>query len=541
MTRAFTRQLGSQPGIQLNPVKDGSFGLSNGNFDQVFGIIGRFRRGPIHRAFMVDKSTFKKSLGPAESLSINALNEAQVQIKEALDAGAYRALVMRLSVPGAAISWAVFTTGATSTFAVSAAAPVAAYTLGIKHLACHNDGIKISVHAAQKTTGGVPVANNVVSVRIQDAQGNELHYITGSLDSTALDDYGQSYYIGDVATRVAGDLVEIQALAGATIATTDDCYGRDASGLDKWATTGTTPLVVFTEGGTAYTNTEYDNAVVGLRDATEDYGYIISGGTTAVALLTKLNDLAYITNRQFIFDVPGNLAPSAAIAWVSALGIGTAGKDHYPQAYWAPIKGDDPLSGNNTLIGTGGVQVGYRCRRNSVTNSYGFAPKNFVIAGKDYVIPRTRISQYYKPSEAELSDLADAHINPVGFEVYNGGGRYVFTDSLTMTASATSYRRLISVAEMSSTLDELVARFGKECLQLPMNEAIRRMKDYIERTFGRAESSGWLIPSADLNGKSFQYTVAPNAALPAERMDVNYWLQYPGTARAIFVQQTITG
>ncbi len=536
--RAFTRQLGAQSGVQLNPIRDGAFGLNPGNYDQIIAVIGRFKRGPIHRPFMVDKSTFKRALGPSESITVNALNEAQIQIKEALETGAYRVLVQRLSVPAAAISWVSFTSAATSTYAVSATAPTGAYTLAVKHLGCHNDGIRVSVHAAQKTVSGVAVANDEVTVRIQDAQGGDLFYITGSLTAGALDDNGMSYFIGDVATREAGDMVQISVGTTNTIATTHDAYGRDAAGSDKWSISSV--LIAFSEGGTAYTNTEYDAAVVRLRNATEDFGYIISGGSTAVALLSKLCDLAYQTNRQFIFDIPGNLTPSAAITWVSTLGIGAAGKDHYPQAYWAPIRADDPLNGNSVIFGAGGIQAGYRCERNSHTNSYGVAPKNYPIAGKDYGIPRTRVTQIYKPSENEISDLAEAHINYIGFEVFNGGGRYVFTDSLTMAQSGTSYRRLISVAEMSSSLDEAVARFGKECLQLPMADAIRRMKDFIDRTFGRAESSGWMVKTASLNGQAFQYSVTPNAAMPAERMDVEYWVQYDGTTRVVHVQQTLT-
>lgn len=536
--RAFTRQLGAQSGIQLNPIRDGAFGLSPGNFDQIFAIVGRFKRGPIHRPFLLDKSNFKKTLGPSDSISVNALNEAQVQVREALDNGGYRALIQRLSVPTAVTSWINFTSSATSTFVVSPTAPTGAYTLGIKHMGCHNDGIKVSVHSAQKTVAGVAAANDEVTIRIQDAQGADLYYLTGSLSATALDDNGMSYFIGDVATRETGDMLQVTVGSVNTIATTHDSYGRDTAGVDKWAASAI--LIAFTEGGTAYTNTEYDAAVTMLRNATDDFGYIISGGSTAIALLSKLNDLAYQTNRQFIFDVPGNLSPSAAITWVNSLGIGAAGKDHYPQAYWAPLRGDDPLNGNSVIFGTGGVQVGYRCERNSHTNSYGVAPKNYPIAGKDYIVPRTRITQIYKPSENEMSDLADAHINYVGYEIYNGGGRYVFTDSLTMAQSGISYRRLISVAEMSSSLDELVARFGRECLQLPMDEAIRRMKSFCDRTFSRAEASGWIVPSVGMNGKSFQYSVTKNVAAPAERMDVEYWLQYDGVNRVIHIQQTLT-
>ena len=45
MTVAFVRQLGSEPGVQLNPLRDASEVPSTDNADQVFGIMMRATRG----------------------------------------------------------------------------------------------------------------------------------------------------------------------------------------------------------------------------------------------------------------------------------------------------------------------------------------------------------------------------------------------------------------------------------------------------------------------------------------------------------------
>lgn len=540
MPRAFTRQLGSQPGIQLNPLKDRTDGFALGVFDQTAALIGRFTRGRIDKPFRINKGTLRALLGKPESISISALNEAYVHAYEALQRGAREIIVQRLNVTAAAISWAVFTSAASSTFTVAASVPGTAHTFSVKHLGCHNDGIKVKVHADTLLVSGTPTANPMVTVVILDADGLEMLRFKGSLTAGSVDEFGQSNFLPDVSALYT-DLLEWSIYTGATIATTHDGYGKDANGADKYATSAT--LATFSEGGTGYITGDYDRAVTALRNAQEDYGYIMSGGTQAVALLTKLNDLAYDTNRQFVFDVSGSLSVAAAIAFVQSLGIGTLGRDHYPQAYWAPIKSMDPANGNVVVFGTSGAQVGYRCARNAQVNAYGLAAKNQPIAGINGNLGRAQVKQILALSEQDLSDLADAKINPVVFTTFSGGGLYAFTDSLTCANTKLSYRKLVSVAEMSAHVDESVVRFARECLQLPMETAMQRVNAYLEKLFGFAYASGWLVDGLDSGTGDaippYAYLVQRKSDQPADGMVVEYWLHYDGVARQIYVQQSI--
>lgn len=535
MARAFTRQLGSEPGVQLNPIKDRTGGGILSIFDQTAALIGRFTRGRIDRPFRVNRATLQTLLGKPASISLSLLNEAHVHAYEALQRGARELVIARLSVPSATISWATFETAATSTFAV-AAQPDSGATFSVKHLGCHNDGIIVKVHADTKLEAGSPVANDVVTVKILDVDGVELLAVKGSLTAGSVDEFNQSNYLPDVSAALT-DLLEWDIPSGAEISPTHDAYGKDSSGKDKWATSAV--LTTFSEGGTGYANTDYDRAITMLRDAQEDFGYIMGGGTRAVALITKLADLAYDTNRQFVFDVPGDLTVAGAINFVQSLGFGTMGRDHYPQAYFAPLKAMDPVNGNRVVFGTSGAQVGYRCARNAQTNAYGLAPKNQPIAGLNGNLGRAQVQQILPMSDQDLSDLADAKINPVCYQIFSGGGIFAYTDSLTCANTRLSYRKLISVAEMSAHIDETVARYGRDCLQLPMATAIKRMEAFLERFFGYCLASEWLVDSGDPEVPPFAFTVARNAVSPADRMDVNYWLHYDGVARQIHIQQTI--
>jgi hypothetical protein len=535
MARAFTRQLGSEPGVQLNPIKDRTQGGVLGVFDQTAAIVGRFTKGRIDKPFRVNRNTLKALLGKPASISLSLLNEAYVHVYEALQRGAREVVVSRLSVAGAVLSWANFASLATSTFTVATTAPSTG-TFGVRYLGCNNDGIIVRVHADAKLVSGSPVANDTVTVRILDADGVELFAIKGSLNPAGVDEFGASNFLPDVSASLT-DMLEWTVVGSPTIATTHDGYGKDSAGADKYATSAV--LAVFAEGGTGYVSADYDRAVESLRTSQEDYGYIMGGGTRAVALITKLADLAYDTNRQFVFDVAGDLSVSGAIAFVASLGFGTAGRDHYPQAYWAPLKSLDPVNGNRVTLGVGGAQVGFRCARNAQTNNYGLAPKNQPIAGLNGALGRAQVTQLLKISDQDLSDLADAKINPVIFQMFASGSIYAFSDSLTCANTVLSYRKLISVAEMSAHLDEMIARFGRECLQLPMEEAIQRMKDYLQKLFGYAFASKWLVQGDDPAIPPFTFEVLRNVPRPADRMDVNYWLHYDGVARQVFVQQTI--
>src|SRR5437764_5215152 len=91
-----TRQLGAQPGVQLNPLRDNTDGFAADASDQVAALVGRFKRGRIDAPFKVNRGNRLAVLGSPESIRISALNEAYVAVAEALDAGASEMVLARL-------------------------------------------------------------------------------------------------------------------------------------------------------------------------------------------------------------------------------------------------------------------------------------------------------------------------------------------------------------------------------------------------------------------------------------------------------------
>lgn len=614
MAVAFTRQLGAESGVQLNPLRDNSELPVQDNSDQSFGIMMRLTRGRFDRPFKVHRGNVFQKCGKGETMQTSALNEAWAQTAEALNNGAYEAVVQRLVTPAATIQYIVCTqgsgavltatvaagavtsvavtnggtgypsnpkitiggpgTGATLTltvvagvitaaavatggtgyataptitvspdygFSLSATIPVTPFIFAVKHLEAYNDGIKVEFRADEKKTAGTAVANDVINLIVRDIDDNVLYDATGSLLPNAKDDYSNSYFLPNVMSKLT-DTVEITIHAAATsIATTSPAYGYAANGQANWARSGI--QLSFTEGSTAYVTTDYIAARQKLQYTQFDYAYISAGGTQSPGMLAQLVQLAYDTNRQVRFDVPGNLTVDAAIAFVDQLNLTDPKSDFLVHRFWMPVKSDDSTGINgNTYIGAATLNIGYACGRNAQRNSRGFAPKNFPVAGREWPVTRTSMRQMIDLRDQDLNALARAQINPVCFESYTGGARCVFRDSLTSAKVTQSLRMLIAVADMATTIDDAVTRAGKDFLQLPMDVGVKRMSSFMESLFDGAQASGWLVPSdaPEMKGAAYLYDVRPNAARPYDRMDVSYWLRYVGTIRQIFVTQTLS-
>lgn len=98
--KPFVRQLGYQPGVQLNPLLDNTDGVDLGNADQVVAMVARMTRGRIDKPIRINRGNFKAKAGETDPMRVSALNEARIQASEALNGGAQELVVMRI-VPNA--------------------------------------------------------------------------------------------------------------------------------------------------------------------------------------------------------------------------------------------------------------------------------------------------------------------------------------------------------------------------------------------------------------------------------------------------------
>jgi hypothetical protein len=543
----MSRAINKRSGVQQNYIADKSE-IGSVASDYNGGFIGRFTRGRVDKVSLVSLERLDRKLGAAVSLTVSPLGEAQIQVYEALRYGMQQAVVSRLIATDAVNKLLIVSTGIP---AEDGGAAPAVWSTGLesdglpdgaliafKHHECFNDGLTCEINAqAAETEQGAPAPSKIITVQFVDQVSGKtiIGPFTGSLDPRATDEFGNSSYIADVIDKGTDDLDVIEVAADASVPVACGFYGK-ANNQDKFTSA---LLKYFTEGRTVYTAAEMAAAADRLRRAKPNFTYLNAGGTENVALLALMADLGKELNKQFPFDVPGRLSPEAAVVFVQS--IGASVKTLYGQCFWAPLKRDNPIAGGKAFFGTSGQQIGLRCARNAQVNAKGIAPRNRVIAGSDYGLSGTNITQTYDVNEVDdLELLAENQINPCIFKDYpTSGGKYAWLDSLT-GAQTTGASKLIAVAEMATFLDDKVSAYGQETLQKPMNDAITMMTRFMAKNLLPAcESAGWFNGTGELNGAAWQTLTQPDESAPYDIMSVMYDVCYQGTNRITKAQQTI--
>lgn len=540
MGQPFSRTIDKRSGVQLGYINDMSEMPSVSTVAHNMAIAGRFARGRIDKVFAVSRNKIKRTLGAAQSLSVSALGEPYVHINEALKGGTVQAIVSRLVSAEATNKLMVASAPAlpaTATWALveEATGATGSYLLAIKHLECFSEGVKAEIHAdAAVDDAGAPAASKIIVLQLRDVTTNEivLGPYKGSLDPSALDEFGQTYFIADVVAQYTDLLEVVDVAADASVPITCGFYGKK----DNKDAYSSAILKYFTEGPTLYTNDEIDAAIDRIRRSKPTFTYIGSGGTENLMLISRLLDLGKEINKQVPWDIAGRFTPEAAVTFYES--VGGATDSLYSQCYWAPIKATNPVVGGKAFMGTSGLNIGLRCARNAQTNAKGIAPRNVVIAGSDYAVNRTSMEQTYEPSDDELELLAASRINPVLFKDYASGGKYAWIDSLT-GAQTEGASKLIAVVEMATYVDDTIASAAQEALQKPMAKAIEKTSKFVGTFLESLQSAEWLQPSEQLDGSCYSATIQANANQPFEKMNIDTSICYDGTARIIVQQQSI--
>lgn len=398
------------------------------------------------------------------------------------------------------------------------------------------DGYTVSVHLDAYNDQVIDDKSVRMTLDVIDPVSREkLYSISGALADDSLDEFGDTRYIGDLAELLNDVFVftagvypveNMPSLANTLNAS------FDVNGNAIFYELAVTPS---TQDTGAFGEADFEVAKLKLLNTTEQYGYLIGGGSRALGLLSRLGDIAYERAVNFAYDVPSEYTPSQAIAWNNQLGFDS----HYTTCYWTPVKAVNHLTGGKSFWGSSGANVGMRCARNAIRNSFGFARKNAPIAGVRAKLGRVKMVSNYELSQPERNDLAKARINYVGNETYAEGSFFVFVDSLTQKRSDTSYLKLNSVAEMTTDLDQQITRFAKSSLQLPMEESIAATLEFAEGLLDAAQNSKWLKPSADLGGKAWIVVVVPSEVNPADEMFIEFSACYDGVNRQTKITQTV--
>lgn len=547
MASVFTRSLGYEPGIQLNPTIDSSEGFATDTVEeQTMAGVMRLPRGYIDRAFRVNKGNVATITGKPEAVRKNHLNIAHTQLVEAVKKGARTCLVSRLVGENAVIKWILVNKAAQANdeglyeleFTLSNEQPTTGFLFAIKHKQCFSDGIKIAVSANEvEADDGSLQDATYITLTIMDKDENQLDSFTASIDLESLDDDGYPNDMASVIEKYSADDYEMLIANDAVIGKDTNAYGFNEIGIQREAVSSL--LQAFDEGDVeSFTADQYAAAIEKLEKSETDFIYISSFQSESVSLCSQLGDLAYAKNIQYGLDVPGSFTPKQAIAWLKQLGL----KTHLIYALWTPITCFDPSGVSGRLmLGTSAYRCALSCARNAVTNAKGFSNKQYPIAGRNYPLARTGMKQIYTPNKFELSDLAKAGITPVIYQTYQSGSSYVFNDAITLSGKSTSALNLVSSAEIAITLERHICRIAHEFLKFkPMQEAIKDTRKYAGELLEDAETSGWLVKSEELEGNSWMLSVQASEQKPFDTLVIKTKMRPEGCARQIMITNEVT-
>lgn len=524
-----TPLVGQQPGVQINLPVDRTDRLLQQTGDQTFATVLKASRGRIDMPMLVSSDKLKRYLGDAQSLRESELNSTYIQVVDAFTVGAPAAVVMRLVSSEAVNNYIVIRHGPNDNISIFEDAPEEIeenddWFLSIKLADCINEGVYVQLQRGKTDTE--------VTLKIRErkynskgteiATGNILYEITGSTDINAVDDFGQSYYLGDVAERFYGDWLKVEANQQAKEVLTSDTFSSQMIGE------GVEP---FYEGSNYITNEDFQAAAEQIKKTSLQYRYIMTDSSN-LALIDALFRAAVYNNRKIFVDIPGNLSPDAAIRWKSLFEWDEQ-QSMYIDWTWSPIKRQDPTYKNGVVqLSSVGQKVGYSCVRNGNLNGFGLPPLQQPIAGSDYMLTGTNFTQIYQPDGVEIASLAEARINPCIYEEYHNASGYVWADSLSGTQK-TGISKLTSAAEITIWLMDYFGRYSKSHLQKPMEVRIKKQTEEMEKVLNWAESSGWLTISKSLGGVAYTYSVYRNERYPDDRMDWVMNLGIEGVVRQV--------
>lgn len=507
-----TPLVGQQPGVQINLPVDRTDRLLQQTGDQTFATVVRASRGRIDMPMLVSSDKLKRYLGEPQSLRESELNSTYLQLVDAFTVGAPAAVVMRLVSSEAVNNYIVIRHSEYFDINISEEVPEENndWFLSIKLADCINEGVYVQLQQG-KTKDEITLKireRKYNSKGTEIATGNILYEITGSTDINAVDDFGQSYYLGDVAERFYGDWLIVEANQQANVVLNTDAFSSQMVGV------GIEP---FYEGPSDITNEDFQAAAEQIKKTSLQYRYIMTDSSN-LALIDALFRAAIYNNRKMFADIPGNLSPDAAIRWKSLFEWDEQ-QSMYIDWTWSPIKRQDPTYKNGVVhLSSVGQKVGYSCVRNGNLNGFGLPPLQQPIAGSDYMLTGTNFTQTYQPDVVEIAALAEARINPCIYEEYHNASGYVWADSLSGTQK-TGISKLTSAAEITIWLMDYFGRYSKSHLQKPMEERIRKQKEELEKVLNWAEASGWLTKSKSLGGVAYTYSVYRNERYPDDRMD----------------------
>lgn len=294
------------------------------------------------------------------------------------------------------------------------------------------------------------------------------------------------------------------------------------------------------EVATANTDTLYKSLVM----AEPSPSYLMTAFDGDVTVFAELLRAAQKLNIPLLVELDPTLTNAQAIAQASGL----SANDHRVIVLMNPTKSRSDnsasLSAPKIYRYAFGSLLGMLLLRNSNTTARGIPDIKQFVAGYNYPMQWRDIEMRkdfnWEADEQAQNDLAEAGINVVARERFDGGVRFVLTDVLTQYDKENSVLSLANSAEISMFIDNTLSQIAKRHL-LSNKESFKQdvSREAIEFLNACASQGvGLLIPSSDLGGY-YDFDISDRPTRPHDAVNMRCGYRPVGTVRAVYLETSV--
>jgi len=346
--------------------------------------------------------------------------------------------------------------------------------------------------------------DDILTVTLYDRYGNEVYSKTGSCYYDAVDDYGKSYYIGNIIDK---KIMNVKT----------DPNNEDYESNFTLVQTYDNGLVV--EDG----DKNYPQALKIVKNMAEKCDYAISAGITDTQTLQDFrNQVTYPAKLPLIIDLKGNTIDDVVDA-KNNLNLNVS------DCYFIWNRGKDIFEVGSQNVGLSGFVAGMCVRRNLSRMIDDVEYRVEGIAGVDYVVPRQKEEELEILSDDDLTTLVDNRINTVR----DFDGKLVIADILSGEPKNVA-TRLFPVVEGNLFINRYIARILQAKLFKNLNEAKQFAQVETKKLFDKCQRNGYFDNDTD---EKYKIEVTDK---DSDTVIVNYWYVPAGVMRRGIVQGTLT-
>lgn len=387
---------------------------------------------------------------------------------------------------------------------------------------------KVDGRVLTQLSGGLYMGGGVEA--LEENHANDFNYIMGKLDFYGALNGDYDFFESVTTTYAVAQAAAIKtALEANGVFNNLGDYRIKSKLLDVPASTVVDATVL-----------ELRDSLLGMKNRPN---YIVCCEIDSLPNIEVIAEVMSKINCHGLLDV-GELTDWRTVtALVESISI----NDHRFWVFWNPNKSRP--SGSTTVLARKkwrpcvGDHLGQLLLRNARTNSSGIPPINRPIAGYGFPLSFRDMEALsgvmLNDDEEAQNALAEAGVNVVMNERFEGGDRWVYADALTQYNKKTSALRLTNAAEIETYTTNLVLGVVKKHLLKNMSSFVTDANDECSRKLDACATAGLLLPSSELGGLYYalQITQRGNSF---EKADVQFSRRPEGCARQVILNSAVT-